>query len=566
MRPGDRLVVDVVRRSGPWPALLAFTATAGAGAELALPYLIGRTIDGQDRATWLAAAIGAVAAIMACESLAVWTRGMSGAAVAAKGRLALMRSVLGVGPGMTRRFGQGDLVTRAGLNAEELGGAPDAFVSVVSLLVPTLGGLVALTLIDPRLTLTLAAGLVVIMLVLRAFMRTSGEIAAGYQETQGEIATRLVDALAGVRTIAAAGTAEREVDRVLGPLPRLRGHGLALWRATAGAGVRAGLMVPVLEVAVLAVGGLLLASRQMTVGELYAAARYAVLGAALSGGLGFVARLARARSAAHRVAEVLAEHEPESGTRVLPEGSGTVEFRGVRAGGLDVGDLVLPGGSVTAVVGRSGAGKSMLAALAGRLADPDQGEVRLDGVSVRELSPGALRQAVAYAFERPVLLGQTVGDAVGLGLREDVSSVEGAARAARADGFLRRLPDGFRTALEAAPMSGGERQRVGLARAFAQGGRFLVLDDATSGLDTLTERQVGEALTGELGGRTRLVVTHRAATAARADRVIWLDGGRVRGHAPHGVLWRDPAYRAVFQTMTVEDAVPEPRAVPEAAP
>lgn len=546
MRPGDRLVVRAVRHSGPWPVLLALTATAGAVAELALPYLIGRTIDGHDRGTWLAACVAAAVLVMACESAAVWTRGVSGARATAWARGLLMRHVLGVGPGMTRGFGQGDLVTRAGLNAEELGGAPDAAISVVSLLVPTVGGLVALTLIDPRLTLTLAAGLVVIMLVLRAFMRVSGAIASAYQETQGEIATRLVDALAGARTIAAAGTAEREVRRVLDPLPHLRARGLALWRATADAGVRAGVMVPVLEVAVLVVGGFLLAEGRLTVGELYAAARYAVLGAALSGALGYVARLARARAAAGRLAEVLDVPRPASGAEILPPGDGTVEFRDVVAGDLRVGDLVLDGGSVTAVVGRSGSGKSALAALAGRLADPDEGVILLDGVCLRELSATSLRRAVGYAFERPVLLGDTMEEAIGLGR----DGAESAARAARADGFLRRLPDGFRTPPEAAPMSGGERQRVGLARAFAQAGRFLVLDDATSGLDTLTERQVGEALTGELGGRTRLVVTHRAATAARSDRVIWMEEGRVRGHAPHEVLWADPDYRAVFREVS----------------
>jgi ATP-binding cassette subfamily B protein len=96
-------------------------------------------------------------------------------------------------------------------------------------------------------------------------------------------------------------------------------------------------------------------------------------------------------------------------------------------------------------------------------------------------------------------------------------------------------------------MSGGERQRLGLARAFAQGRRLLVLDDATSSLDTVTERQVARALSGELRDRTRLIVTHRVATAAAADRVIWLDEGRIRACAGHAVLWADPAYRAVFQ-------------------
>ncbi|MFC7649929.1 ATP-binding cassette domain-containing protein [Streptosporangium lutulentum] len=99
-------------------------------------------------------------------------------------------------------------------------------------------------------------------------------------------------------------------------------------------------------------------------------------------------------------------------------------------------------------------------------------------------------------------------------------------------------------------MSGGERQRLGLARAFAHGERLLILDDATSSLDTVTERQVGRALAGELRGRTRLIVAHRVATAATADRVIWLDGGRVRAYDSHRTLWRDPCYRAVFQAGT----------------
>jgi ATP-binding cassette subfamily B protein len=104
-------------------------------------------------------------------------------------------------------------------------------------------------------------------------------------------------------------------------------------------------------------------------------------------------------------------------------------------------------------------------------------------------------------------------------------------------------------------MSGGERQRIGLARAFAQGERLLILDDATSSLDTVTEHQINAALTGELRGRTRLIVAHRAAIAARADRVIWLEDGRLRACDQHRVLWQDPDYRGVFQ-LTPDPAVP----------
>ena len=94
-------------------------------------------------------------------------------------------------------------------------------------------------------------------------------------------------------------------------------------------------------------------------------------------------------------------------------------------------------------------------------------------------------------------------------------------------------------------MSGGESQRLGLARAW-HARRLLVLDDATSSLDMVTEMQISRTLTADHGRRTRLIVTHRAATAARADLVVWLDAGRVRAVGPHGRLWSDPAYREVF--------------------
>lgn len=553
MRTADRLVRRAVRHGGPWLGVLTLTSVLGALTELALPFALGRAVDtlvagGPVSGPWPAACAAVVLLGAACEVAGVRAAGESGARVTRRLRLRLLRYVLGTGPALTRRLPEGDLVTRMGVNTEEVGHAPESIVTGAALAVPTAGGLVALTLIDPWLTLTLLAALVLIALVLRAFLRATTTIAAGYQEAQGDIATRLVDALAGARTIAAAGTADRERDRVLAPLPRLRRHALDMWRANARAGVRAGAVIPLLEVAVLGVGGLRLASGDLTVGELYAAARYAALGAGLGSALGYVNRLARARAAAARVVGLLAERPVAYGELPLPAGPGTLELRGVTAGGLRGIDLVVPGGSSVAVVGRSGTGKSLLAALAGRLTDPDRGEVLLDGVPLRRLSAGALGRAVGYAFERPVLVGDTIADAVGLGRdTPDRGAVHAAARAACADAFVRRLPGGYDTPPQEAPMSGGERQRLGLARAFAHGERLLVLDDATSSLDTVTERQVGRALSGELGGRTRLIVAHRAATAAAADRVVWLDGGRIRAYGAHATLWRDPDYRAVFQ-------------------
>jgi ATP-binding cassette subfamily B protein len=211
-------------------------------------------------------------------------------------------------------------------------------------------------------------------------------------------------------------------------------------------------------------------------------------------------------------------------------------------------NLVVPSRALVAVVGRSGSGKSLLAALAGRLVDPDEGEVLLDGVPLAELSRSELRRSIGYGFERPALIGETIADAIAWGA--DIPARDAVVRAAtdaRADGFIRRMPAGYDTPLSEAPMSGGEIQRVGLARTFAHARRVVLLDDVAASLDTVTEHHIAAVLTGALSDRTRLIVAHRASTAARTDAVIWLEDGGVRAFAPHAQLWRDPDYRALFE-------------------
>jgi ATP-binding cassette subfamily B protein len=124
------------------------------------------------------------------------------------------------------------------------------------------------------------------------------------------------------------------------------------------------------------------------------------------------------------------------------------------------------------------------------------------------------------------------------------------------------MPDGYGTHLADAPMSGGEAQRIGIARAFAHAGRVLILDDVAASLDTVTEHEITEVLTNELRDRTRIVVAHRASTAARADLVVWLERGQVRAVAPHRELWTDPAYRALFGlALGAPAAQPAPSAI-----
>ncbi|MFH9060774.1 ABC transporter ATP-binding protein [Streptomyces coeruleorubidus] len=550
------LLRTATRYSGARCAALCLVSTAATGAGLLLPAALGRALDlllAQAPATrWVLYCAGLVLLLALLDAAQTVLTGTVDARSTAWLRRRLTGHVLGVGPRAADRFGSGDLVARLVGNAAEAGTTPAARAALLAALAGPVGGVVALGLIDWRLAAVFLAGAPVLTFLLRAVARDTTRSATRYQGAQGRIAAALAEAVEGFRTVRAAGTEDRETARVLRPLPGLSEAGHRMWRVQGRAAAQAVAVAPLLQLGVVAVAGVLLTRDLLSVGEVLAASRYAVLATGVGILVGRLAGLARARAAARRLGEVRAEPATAFGERRLPDGPGRLELRGVtaRRGGraaLDGVDLVVPGGTTLAVVGRSGAGKSLLAALAGRLADPDAGDVLLDGVPLRELPHDDLRRAVGYAFARPALLGATVEQAIGLGLASpSPDRVRAAARTALADDFVRRLPDGYDTAVADAPRSGGESQRLGLARAFAHGGRLLILDDALSSLDTVTERHITDALLGDGPGTTRLLVAHRSATAACADAVAWLDEGRVRAVGRHEELWRLAEYRAVF--------------------
>lgn len=542
----------LARQGGGWLPMLGIADLCGTLTTLALPVVLGRVIDavvtGRGGGHWFALAGALIAVAVLADLVGAFAQPVCVARTTAWLRNRLVRHVFAIGPEGARRFSTGDLVTRVSGNAVDAAQAGPGMVAAATTLLPPVGSLALLAYLDVWLAVAFLGGLALVACVLLAFARRSSAAMSAYQQLQGRIAGRLAESLAGARTIAAAGTVEREERRVLEPLPHLRDEGIRMWRVLSRSTAQAAAVGPLVLVAVLAAAGMELLAGRISAGELFAAGQYAVIGAGLGSLTGVFGQLARARAAAGRAAEVLGVAPVRYGPHELPAGPGQLVFLQVtaRAGDttlLDRVDLALPGGAAVAVVGRSGAGKSVLATLATRLRDPDEGQIVLDGVPLDLLTHAELRAAVSCAFERPVLVGATISDAIGLGLPED--RVRAAARATRAHDFVSRLPEGYDTPLADAPMSGGEAQRLGLARAW-NAERLLVLDDATSSLDMVTELQIGQALTDDRDRRTRLIVTHRAATAARADLVVWLDSGRVLGVGPHEQLWSAAAYRELF--------------------
>jgi ATP-binding cassette subfamily B protein len=206
---------------------------------------------------------------------------------------------------------------------------------------------------------------------------------------------------------------------------------------------------------------------------------------------------------------------------------------------LDAMSLQVRAGETVALVGPSGAGKSTIFQLLLRFFDPDAGRVTLDGIDLREVARSDLRRRVALVPQEPVIFAATARENIRFGRPgASDSEVEAAARAAAADGFIARLPQGYDTYVgeRGTMLSGGQRQRLAIARAILRDAPILLLDEATSALDSESEHAVQQAVERLSAGRTTLVIAHRLATVKRADRIVVFQDGRIVAEGNHGAL------------------------------
>jgi ATP-binding cassette subfamily B protein len=240
----------------------------------------------------------------------------------------------------------------------------------------------------------------------------------------------------------------------------------------------------------------------------------------------------------------------------LPEGPSAVSLEGVSfsyPGAREVfRDLTIdfPAGTTTALVGPSGGGKSTLLNLVLRLYDPDAGRVAIDGIDLREASFASLRRKMAYVGQDTFLFAASVMENLRL-VRPDATDAEvrEAARIANADEFILGMPKGYDTPIgeNGLALSGGQRQRLAIARAVLRRAPILLLDEATSALDSHSEALVRDALLRVTEGVTTIVVAHRLSTVLRADRICYIDGGRiVEMGSLSDLLARKGAFRALY--------------------
>jgi ATP-binding cassette subfamily B protein len=365
------------------------------------------------------------------------------------------------------------------------------------------------------------------------------------------------DAVSGVRVVKGFGQEDRELSRVTGALDLLYGSRMRNWRLRSRRTSTLQTVPALGQVAVLALGGWLVFDGRVTVGTLVAFFAYLtqlMSPARQMAGVLVVAQ--QARAGAERVLELL-DSLPDVVERPdaieLTSIDGRISFTGVSFGYLrsepvlDAFDLHVEPGETVALVGSSGSGKSTVGLLLPRFYDVQEGSVSVDGIDVRDVTFDSLRRQIGVVFEDSFLFSDTVRANIAYG-RPDATEaqIEAAARAAEAHEFVTRLPDGYDTIVgeRGLLLSGGQRQRITLARALLTDPRVLLLDDATSSIDSRVEEEIHATLRRLMVGRTTILVAHRRSTLHLADRIAVIEHGKVVDSGSHGqLLARCPLYR-----------------------
>jgi len=392
------------------------------------------------------------------------------------------------------------------------------------------------------------------------------------QEVQQRIAELTAEAeenVSGVRVVKAFAQEPRQYERFSGRVARVFSQSMIATRIRALFNPLIGFLPQLGLAAILLLGGQQYFAGKIDLGDFVAFYGYVLMLVGPLRTLGVSLGMAqRAVASGNRMFEIL-DREPElaspADARPLPDGGGAIALRGVGAayqGGAAIlhgVDLEVEAGSTVALVGATGSGKTTLVGLVPRLYDPTAGTVSVDGVDVRELDLEELRDQVALVSDDAFLFSASVRDNIAYS-RPDATDVEvaDAARRAGAHEFIERLPDGYATRVgdRGLTLSGGQRQRVAIARALIKDARILILDDATSSVDSTKEQEILSALSGVMRGRTTLIIGHRLSTIRLADEIVVIEGGTIAARGTHDELLTDSElYRQIAEQGDPEECV-----------
>lgn len=567
-----RKLLGFLRPYWVWALLAPLAMMLEVAMDLLQPWLIERIIDvgvaQQDLALVLqtgglmvAVALVGLVGGMACTVFAVLAAQGFGADL----RHTLFAKIQSLSFGNLDQLETGKLITRLTNDVTQV---QDMVMMALRIMVraPLLmvGSLVMAVLTSPELALLFLILLPAVFGVLVWVIRRTFPLFAGVQQRLDALNIVMQENLAGVRVVKAFVRGAHERARFADANDALMAQNIRAVRAMA---VTMPLVMFLLNVGVVAAlwfGGVEVQQGKLQVGQVIAFINYLTQTLmALTMVSMLVMRVARAEASAVRVGEVLAstphvQDRPGApcAAAVVPRGEvafSQVEFSYDGADDAPVLkgiDFVAAPGETVAILGATGSGKSSLVNLIPRFYDVRGGRITIDGVDVRELEQGALRQRIGVALQEPILFSGSVRDNIRFGRPDaDEAAVVAAARLAQAHDFILALPGGYDAVVgqRGVNLSGGQKQRLAIARALLTDPAILILDDSTSAVDVATEARLQAELAAARHGRTTFVVAQRISTVLTADKILVLDDGAVAAVGDHrALLATSPIYREIY--------------------
>ena len=457
----------------------------------------------------------------------------------------------------------GQLMSRA---TEDINNVRAMLVMTMRALVVAIGTFVAVAVILFRTDVRLAAiALAPLPFLLWYSVRFGIAIRPMFFKVQqqfGVMTSALQENVAGIRVVRAFAQERAESARFEAELEELFERNLRAAKRWSFAYPMTLFMSGLGLLAVLWFGGYQVVAGALSIGTLVAVSRYLTLLNEPVRWLGFVVnRIAKAIASGERIFETL-DTRPAIAERAnaieLAHPRGEVRFEdvsftfpGTRRPALEDVSFTAEPGTITALVGPTGSGKSAIINLIPRFYDPTAGQVLVDGHDVRDLTLDSLRGQIAIVHQEPFLFSLSLRDNIAYGRAEaTMAEVVAAAKAAQAHDFIMAMPAGYETEVgeRGVTLSGGQKQRIAIARALLLDPRILILDDATSSVDTETEQEIQQALRALMAGRTSFVIAQRLTTVQEADQIIVLERGRIVARGTHDDLLRcDGFYREMSE-------------------
>ena len=542
--------------------------------EVLMPMLLAGVINAGNAGTLTVGSSIGTAGLMILTALFMMAGGIGGAYFSSKASIAfagdirndLYRKIQSFSFGNIDRFSTGSLVTRVTNDVTQM----QNFVAMVmrmALRAPgmMIGGLIMAIRLRSDLAMTFLISIPVLLVFVGSNILTAFPRFKNVQSKVDGLNSTVQENITNVRVVKSFVREEDENKKFHKANGDLKNAQLRAMRIVIQMQPVTTLIMYITVIAVAWQGHTLVLGKEMAVGDLSAFVNYVIQ---ILSSLIMVTFLfmmsSRAMASAKRIREVLEEdpdlNDDNAAQKDLTVKEGRVEFRHVsfryykhsEDSVLDDISLSIEPGSTVGIIGSTGCGKSTLVSMIPRLYDPDEGEILVDGVNVKDYSLYHLREGVGMVLQKNVLFSGTIAENLRWG-DEDATDEEmiAAATSSQADKFVSTFLKGYDSELDKGGnnLSGGQKQRLCIARALLKKPKILILDDSTSAVDTATEAQIRHAFTHELAGSTKIIIAQRIASVMDADRIIVMNEGKITGVGTHDeLLESNTEYREIAES------------------